>query len=80
MTPEEMTVEWWVIMFLILGFCIIVLAAFQAWRERLIWNNGICPDNGLPWQQFDTDSQGGRGYKAGDKYCWISWPVDRGRQ
>jgi hypothetical protein len=27
--------------------------------------------------QFDTDSQGGRGYKAGDIYCFISWNVDK---
>jgi len=42
--------------------------------ERREWNGGICRENGLPWKYFDTDSQGGRGYKAGDRYCWISYP------
>ena len=44
--------------------------------ERHQWNNGTCRDNGLPWKRFDTSSQGCRGYTAGDKYLWISWPVD----
>ena len=42
--------------------------------EKKAWNKGICRENGLPWKRFDTDSQGGRGYNAGDQYCWISWP------
>lgn len=43
-------------------------------KEKRIWNDGICAENGLPWTHFDNDSQGGRGYKAGDQTCWISWP------
>ena len=43
--------------------------------EKASWNNGICTETGEPWVYFDTDSQGGRGYKSGD-YCttWISYP------
>lgn len=46
-------------------------------HERVEWNNGICKKNGVPWIQFDTDSQGGRGYLAGDIYCWQSWGHDK---
>lgn len=47
---------------------------FGSVSERREWNGGICKRNGIPWQYFDTDSQGGRGYKAGDCAIWISWP------
>lgn len=52
--------------------------------ERREWNDGICRENGQRWRIFDVDSQGGRGYKAGEgetqRVCWISWPgVDRNR-
>jgi len=46
-------------------------------EEKRTWNNGICVENGLPWERFDTDSHGGRGYKAGDRYIWISYNVDK---
>lgn len=50
-----------------------------AWRSDIRnWNGGICIYNGLRWERFDTDSQGARGYKAGEYVMWISWPfVDR---
>lgn len=51
-------------------FCI-----FIAWySERLEWNHGVCKLNGKPWKFFQIDSHGGRGYYAGDEYCWISYP------
>jgi len=56
----------------LLPFVAIVVYAYKS--EKSTWNNGICKENGLPWNHFDTDSQGGRGYKAGDRMCWISWP------
>ena len=57
----------------------LLIGAWAASRERRIWNNGIAP-SGLPWDRFDTDSQGGRGYADGfGNFCWISWPVDRKR-
>ena len=45
-------------------------------REKHTWNNGICRNNGLPWEYFDTDSQGGRGYRAGEAYCWQTYGHD----
>ena len=42
--------------------------------ERMEWNHGICRETGEPWEYFDTDSQGGRGYKSGDYCVWISSP------
>ena len=42
--------------------------------ERRQWNGGICKETGLPWDYFDTDSQGGRGYRSGEHYTWVSWP------
>mgnify|MGYP003121001119 CR=1 FL=1 len=65
----------------------IVLISFfalgGAWRyrsEKDIWNNGVCKDNGKEWVLFDMDSQGGRGYRAGNYMCWISWSVDNKRK
>jgi len=65
---------WNVVFFAIIVFSIIV---FLAWFfERMQWNDGICGNCNNPWVYFDTDSQGGRGYKC--KNCgnvvWISWP------
>ncbi len=59
---------------------IALLAAGIIWAitsEARAWNNGFCAKYGEPWKLFDTDSQGGRGYKCRDVYIWISWPVDR---
>jgi hypothetical protein len=56
---------------------LLFFAAIGLWgylRERKEWNGGVCKENGQQWKYFDTDSQGGRGYKAGDYCCWISWP------
>lgn len=45
--------------------------------EKQVWNNGIAP-SGEPWQHFDTDSQGGRGYTDGyGNYIWISYKADK---
>lgn len=44
--------------------------------NRHEWNDGICRENGQHWEYFDTDSGGARGYQAGDRTCWIGWPVD----
>lgn len=50
--------------------------------ERRAWNGGRCGRHGSRWEYFDTDSQGGRGYKCRnppDDCCvWISYPwVDK---
>lgn len=44
--------------------------------NRREWNGGICRENGMQWEYFDTDSGGARGYVAGDRTCWIGWGVD----
>lgn len=43
------------------------------------WNNGVSRYDGSPWQYFDTNSQGGRGYvDSSDNYIWIDVPfLDR---
>ena len=48
--------------------------------ERKAYNNGKCPKCGLKLRNFDTDSQGGRGYMCDN--CgygtWVSYNcVDR---
>lgn len=53
---------------------IFALGIFGYRSERRVWHGGICKETGRPWEYFDTDSQGGRGYKSGDYCCWISWP------
>ena len=46
--------------------------------EKRDWNRGISPFTNEPWELFDRDSQGGRGYKDNEgNYIWISWPVDK---
>lgn len=32
--------------------------------ERLLWNNGVCPDCNSRWERSDADMTGGRGYKC----------------
>lgn len=46
-------------------------------EEKKSWNGGICATTGEPWEQFDTNSQGGRGYVSKGHYTWISYNVDR---
>ena len=53
----------------------ILLLAFSSlgvkW-ERKGFNNGICPHCNTPLRNFDTDSQGGRGYTC-DKCDYTTW-------
>lgn len=60
---------------LLFGIGVAMLIAALAWRSDMrAWNGGYSP-SGKPWMRFDTDSQGGRGYKDDNgNYCWISWP------
>lgn len=44
--------------------------------EKKLWNQGYCLECGGEWVNFDTDSQGGRGYKCGcpkNHTIWITW-------
>jgi hypothetical protein len=45
------------------------------WRfEKRQWNAGRCPECGGEWRYFDTDSQGGLGFKCDcGRTCWISY-------
>lgn len=56
----------------------LLLGAFGYISEKRAFNKGICASNGLHWEHFDTDSQGGRMYRAGNCYTSVSWPgIDR---
>lgn len=52
----------------------LLLGLYGSISERREWNGGVCRQTGMPWEYFDTDSQGGRGYKSGDNVVWVSWP------
>jgi hypothetical protein len=56
--------------------CLIFLIGFLT--ERHDWNKGRCPKCWAShWIYFDTDSQGGRGYKCSvdrSHTTWISYP------
>lgn len=53
---------------------VLITALIASITDRRKWNDGICKANGLRWEFFAKDSQGGRGYSAGDETVWISWP------
>lgn len=56
-------------------FALVVVMPIWAWRhENKLWNNGVCLQTGEYWRYFDTDSQGGRGYRSGEYVAWISSP------
>ena len=38
--------------------------------ERHQWNGGKCREHGRYWIYFDTDSQGGRGYKCEERWTF----------
>lgn len=66
-----------------LGIMLIVLmlvgAVLARRSEKNKWNGGVCAECGTQWNQFDTDSQGGRMYKCKCKashHCDISYRVD----
>lgn len=48
--------------------------------ERKQWNKGICKECKTNWKQFDTASDGSRGYvcSCGSyHFCWISYNIDK---
>jgi len=67
-----------------LTIAVILLAAvlvFALWharvREKAKWNDGKCEYCLKAWEQFGTDSQGGRGYRcACNRTIWVSYKVD----
>ena len=65
-----------IIIFMLIGG-LFVGGLLERRREKQSWNNGICAKNGIPWENRDTDSQGGRLYRAGEETTWISYNVDK---
>ena len=73
-----------IIEYIVPGIVLSIMIGGGIWAyisEKKEWNNGISKKTGEPWVHFDTDSQGGRGYRSqGNGYVertWISWPVDK---
>lgn len=51
---------------------------WQRNNEKRWWHGGFCREHYTLWKQFDTDSQGGRGYRCGQGcHTWISYKVDQ---
>jgi hypothetical protein len=48
-------------------------------EEKREYNDGICPKCGTPLENFDVDSQGGRGYVCTKCHyvCWVSYNIDK---
>lgn len=65
------------IVVLSIGFWVIGLVLAHL-RERYVWNNGLSPYSGRPWQYFDTASDSSRGYTDGEgNVIWINTNVDK---
>ena len=65
---------------IIVAFLTIVAVVWAREGEKKLWNYGWCPSCHSRWMQFDTDSQGGRGYKCvcnPVRRIWISYGVDK---
>lgn len=46
--------------------------------EKKRWNHGYCPECGLKWIHYDTDSQGGRMYRCDNWHgCDVSYNIDK---
>lgn len=57
------------------GIVVAVLVLLYCHRqESLVWNNGVCRTNGLPWILREVDVHGGRIYEAGDREATITYP------
>ncbi|MEM6625018.1 MAG: hypothetical protein AAF674_22605 [Pseudomonadota bacterium] len=66
--------EWTVI-----PISVLILVCLMLWArhcEARAWNGGIDAKTGERWRYFDTDSQGGRGYRSSARTIWISYSVD----
>ena len=54
---------------IVLGTC------YGFYSEKVNWNGGVCRESGQCWEYFDSDSQGGKGYKDGmGNTHWVSYP------
>ncbi len=69
----------WLLAVSVLGLAFLGAGTWWAWLNDITkWNQGRCFKCARPLENFDTDSQGGRGYvcRACNRYLWISYPVD----
>jgi len=66
-----------ILVFFIVLFAIMIIVA-RNWEAR-DFNNGFCPHCGRKLRYFDSDSQGGRGYRcdACEYTTWCSYAVDK---
>ena len=71
--------DWNLVILIVAGGVIFFLVGGIAKHfESKDWNNGFCRECRTAWKYFDTDSQGGRGYKCSNKhYFWASYKVDK---
>ena len=68
--------SWTIIVPVIVLVIMIVGGIMQRNHEKKQWNGGICSRCESTWNQFDTDSQGGRMYNcSGGHYCDCSYNV-----
>jgi len=65
------------------GSLILIILIGMTWarsREAAAYNGGYCTEClDSPMVRFDTDSQGGRGYRCDEchRRIWVSYGVDR---
>ncbi len=64
----------------IAGIGVFIFLAVGWWaknNEVKGWNGGYCTECGCRWENFDMDSQGGRGYICENHhFFWASYRVD----
>lgn len=72
-----MAIRYLMISIIVISYIMICIIAYI--REKRNFNNGKCVCCGERLELFDTDSQGGRGYKCTKcgRYLWISYRVDK---
>ena len=65
--------------FLLIIFTFLLIGYIGTKIESKSFNSGLCPKCNTKFKHFDTDSQGGRGYKCNNQhYTWVSYPwIDR---
>ncbi len=70
----------YIIVFFIVVFC--AMYYFGSFLEDKEWNKGFCQKCGDCWVYFDTNSQGGDGYRCANKTCnkmiWQSYKKRKG--
>lgn len=63
------------LIWILIVILIICSIGYSIHRERVGFNNGICPKCGKPLKSFDIYLQRGRGYYCNDchYYTWVSY-------